>query len=36
MSAPQSYLDPLVVRGREARPQPKGLPLINLGFNALP
>ncbi len=36
MNSPQSYLDPIVVRGRESRPQPKGLPLINLGFNELP
>lgn len=36
MTAPKSYLDPIVVRGRESRPQPKGLPLVNLGFNELP
>lgn len=36
MSAPKSYLDPLVVRGRISKPQPKGLPVVNLGFNELP
>ena len=33
---PQSYLAPLPVRGRISKPQPLGLPLINLGFNELP
>ena len=33
---PHPYLKPLSVRGRIARSQPKGLPLINLGFNELP
>ncbi len=36
MSKPHSYLEPLVVRGRISRPQPKGLPIVNLGFNELP
>jgi len=36
MSNPQSYLEPLVVRGRISKPQPKGLPIVNLGFNELP
>lgn len=36
MSGPRSYLDPLVVRGRISKPQPKGLPVVNLGFNELP
>lgn len=36
MTAPRSYLEPVVVRGRIATPQPKGLPLINLGYNELP
>lgn len=33
---PQSYLNPLVVRGRIEKPQPKGLPTVNLGYNELP
>ena len=33
---PQSYLTPLLVRGRIERPQPKGLPTVNLGYNELP
>lgn len=33
---PHPYLDPLPLRGRISRPQPKGLPIINLGFNELP
>jgi histidinol-phosphate aminotransferase len=33
---PHSYLEPLVVRGRISKPQPKGLPVVNLGFNELP
>lgn len=36
MSAPKSYLNPLVVRGRISKQQPKGLPVVNLGFNELP
>lgn len=36
ITGPRSYLDPLNLRGRISRPQPKGLPLINLGFNELP
>lgn len=33
---PVSYIQPLPVRARESREQPKGLPIINLGFNELP
>ena len=33
---PRSYLEPLIVRGRISKPQPKGLPVVNLGFNELP
>jgi len=33
---PRSYLTPKTVRGRIARPQPLGLPVINMGFNELP
>ena len=33
---PTSYIRALPLRGRVARPQPKGLPVINLGFNELP
>ncbi|MEX0309586.1 MAG: aminotransferase class I/II-fold pyridoxal phosphate-dependent enzyme, partial [Tateyamaria sp.] len=33
---PKQYIEPLVVRGRIERVQPKGLPLINLGYNELP
>ncbi|MEX0281805.1 MAG: histidinol-phosphate transaminase [Arenibacterium sp.] len=33
---PTQYIEPLVVRGRIQRAQPKGLPLINLGYNELP
>lgn len=33
---PTPYLVPLTVRGRISRVQPKGLPVINLGFNELP
>lgn len=33
---PTQYIEPLVVRGRVQRAQPKGLPLINLGYNELP
>ncbi len=31
-----SYIEPMTVRARISRAQPKGLPLINLGFNELP
>ncbi|PCH67926.1 MAG: histidinol-phosphate transaminase, partial [Rhodobacteraceae bacterium] len=30
------YIAPLTVRGRISRVQPKGLPVVNLGFNELP
>ena len=33
---PKSYLDPMQLRGRINRPQPMGLPVINVGFNELP
>ncbi|MFT7595815.1 MAG: histidinol-phosphate aminotransferase [Paracoccaceae bacterium] len=33
---PAPYIVPLAVRGRISRAQPKGLPVINLGFNELP
>lgn len=33
---PTSYLEPMPVRGRINRSQPKGLPVINMGFNELP
>ncbi len=33
---PHSYLSPKPVRGRIARAQPLGLPIINMGFNELP
>ena len=36
MTRPVPYLHPMTVRGRIGRPQPKGLPLINLGYNELP
>ena len=32
----RSYIQPLAIRQRVARPQPKGLPVINLSFNELP
>lgn len=35
-AAPRQILKPLDVRGRIARPQPKGLPVIGMGFNELP
>lgn len=35
-SKPRQYIEPLTVRGRIQRAQPKGLPLINLGYNELP
>ncbi|MFK7854886.1 MAG: histidinol-phosphate transaminase [Granulosicoccus sp.] len=33
---PVSYIQPLTIRPRESRAQPKGLTIINLGFNELP
>ncbi|MBX2824704.1 MAG: aminotransferase class I/II-fold pyridoxal phosphate-dependent enzyme [Gammaproteobacteria bacterium] len=33
---PKGYIQPLPIRARESRPQPKGLPIINLSFNELP
>lgn len=36
MTRPEPYLEPLNVRGRIARAQPLGLPILNLGFNELP
>ena len=33
---PRAYLDPMPVRGRINKPQPLGLPVINMGFNELP
>lgn len=36
MRRPTPYLEPMSVRGRIGRAQPKGLPLINLGYNELP
>ena len=36
MTRPTAYLAPIPVRGRISRPQPRGLPVINLGFNELP
>lgn len=33
---PHQYLTPKQVRGRITRPQPLGLPLVNMGFNELP
>lgn len=33
---PQARLTPLTIRGRIARAQPKGLPIINLSFNESP
>lgn len=35
-SRPAAYIVPIAMRGRISRAQPKGLPLINLGFNELP
>lgn len=32
----KAYIAPLDVRGRIARPQPKGLEIVNLGYNELP
>ncbi|MEM7269651.1 MAG: histidinol-phosphate transaminase, partial [Pseudomonadota bacterium] len=34
--SPTQILSPLDVRGRISRPQPKGLPVIGMGFNELP
>ncbi len=36
LQRPVSYLTQKHVRGRIARPQPKGLPLIQMGYNELP
>ncbi|MEX0284475.1 MAG: histidinol-phosphate transaminase [Paracoccaceae bacterium] len=36
MTRPQPYVSPKPVRGRIARRQPLGLPLVNMGFNELP
>lgn len=33
---PQAYLEPMQIRGRIARAQPLGLPVVNMGFNELP
>lgn len=33
---PEPYVTPVPVRGRISRPQPRGLPIVNLGFNELP
>ncbi len=33
---PRAYIQPLAVRQRISRPQPKGLPVVNLSFNELP
>ena len=33
---PRGYIPPLAVRPRVSRPQPNGLPVINLSFNELP
>ena len=33
---PEPYIAPLTVRGRISRAQPRGLPVINLGYNELP
>lgn len=33
---PVPYVDPMPVRGRIGRPQPKGLEVVNMGFNELP
>lgn len=35
-SQPRTYIAPLAVRARLSRPQPKGLPVINMSFNELP
>lgn len=33
---PKTYIEAMPVRGRISRAQPKGLPIINLGYNELP
>lgn len=33
---PTPYLEPVTLRGRINRPQPLGLPIVNVGFNELP
>ena len=33
---PKPYLEPMALRGRIDRPQPLGLPIVNIGFNELP
>lgn len=33
---PTPYLEPVTLRGRINRPQPRGLPIVNIGFNELP
>ncbi|SDD18012.1 pyridoxal phosphate-dependent aminotransferase [Ruegeria marina] len=33
---PTPYLAPMPLRGRIGRPQPKGLPVVNMGYNELP
>ncbi len=33
---PQPYLAPIPLRGRISRTQPRGLPVVNMGFNELP
>ena len=35
-AGPRQILSPLAIKGRVARPQPKGLPVIGMGFNELP
>ncbi len=36
MTSPQPYLAQMPVRGRIQRMQPRGLPIVNLGYNELP
>jgi histidinol-phosphate aminotransferase len=36
MTTPHPYLAPMPVRGRIQRAQPRGLPIVNLGYNELP
>ena len=33
---PKPYLEPMPLRGRISREQPRGLPVVNMGFNELP
>ena len=33
---PTPYLEPITLRGRVSRPQPLGLPIVNVGYNELP